>query len=64
MSAPTDIRRRVERLEAEKAAATAGAIVIYEVGESEEEIRARVPPGASTVIFLPNNHRDGRPEAP
>ena len=61
------LRRRVERLAADQADATESAIVIYEVGESEEEIRARVPAGmtdAGAVIFLPDNHRDVRPEAP
>lgn len=57
------IRRRVERLTADRDTATASAIVIYEVGESEEEIRARAPAGAEVVVFLPNNHRDDRPEA-
>ena len=53
------IRRRLERLD--QAATTPGAVVIFEPGESEEEIRARIPPGAATVILLPNNHRDDRP---
>ena len=57
------LRRRVERLAADQADATESAIVIYEVGESEEEIRARAPAGAEVVVFLPNNHRDDRPEA-
>ena len=58
------LRRRVERLAADQADATESAIVIYEVGESEEEKLARAPAGAEVVIFLPNNHRDDRPEAP
>ena len=58
------LRRRVERLAADQADATESAIVIYEVGESEEEIRARAPAGAEVVVFLPNNPRDERPEAP
>lgn len=63
MTPSTDhIRRRLERLD--QAATATGAVVIYEPGESEEEIRARIPPGAATVILLPNNHRDDRPEAP
>lgn len=55
------LRRRVDRLETGEDLAAAGAVVIYEPGESEEEIRARIPPGAATVILLPNNHRDDRP---
>ena len=64
MTAPPDILRRVDRLAAAQADATRSAIVIYEVGESEEEKLARVPAGAEVVVFLPNNHRDDRPEAP
>ena len=64
MSAPPDILRRVERLTADQADATRSAIVIYEVGESEEEKLARVPDGAEFVLMIPNNHRDDRPEAP
>ena len=54
----------MDRLAAAQADATRSAIVIYEVGESEEEKLARVPAGAEVVVFLPNNHRDDRPEAP
>ncbi|KAF5031689.1 hypothetical protein DSECCO2_625110 [anaerobic digester metagenome] len=57
-----DLRRRVDRLEAGEDLAAAGAIVIYQPGETDEEIRARIPPGAETVIFLPDNGRD-RPAA-
>ena len=67
MSAPADILRRVDRLEAVTAPPGPSGIVIYQAGETEEEIRARVPAGmtdAGAVIFLPDNHRDVRPEAP
>lgn len=57
------LRRRLDRLDADEAAAIPGAVVIYELGETEEEIAARIPPGAEHVLLLPNNHRDDR-EAP
>jgi hypothetical protein len=61
MTSIDGITRRLDRLETDQAATPSGAVVIYEPGESEEEIRARIPPGAATVILLPNNHRDDRP---
>ena len=67
MSAPADIKNRLDRLEAVTAPPGPSGIVIYQAGETEEEIRARVPAGitdAGAVIFLPDNHRDVRPEAP
>ncbi len=64
MTAPPELRRRLAALETDQAATPSGVVVIYEPGETEEETRARVPPGARTVIYLPNNHRDDRPEAP
>ena len=59
-----DLRRRVDRLEAGEDLAAAGAVVIYTPGETREEIKARIPAGAETVIFLPDNGRgphDRRP---
>ena len=53
-----DLRRRTDRLEAGTAEGDRSAIVIYQPGETDEEIRARIPPGAETVIFLPDNGRD------
>jgi hypothetical protein len=64
MTSIDGITRRLDRLETDQAATPSGVVVIYEPGETEEETRARVPPGARTVIYLPNNHRDDRPEAP
>ena len=64
MSAPADIIRRVDALEAVTAPPGPSGIVIYQAGETEEEIRARVPDGAEFVLMIPNNHRDDRPEAP
>jgi hypothetical protein len=59
MSAPVDLRRRVEVLEAAAAIEDApSGIVIYQPGETEEETRARAPPGVGTVVFLPDNGRD------
>ena len=60
MTAPTDILRRLGALESEKGAADRSVMVLYEAGETEDEIRARIPPGDwETVLLLPNNHRDG-----
>lgn len=52
-----DVRRRVERLESAGTTADTSAIVIYQVGETDEEMRARAPAGAEIVVYLPDNGR-------